>query len=288
MPGDATLPTVAPCPVGTGSLPSVPSDVLSRPASPPDFTVAYGDDPEQIADVRVPAPGTTAQPLVVFIHGGFWRAAWDRTHAGPLAEGLAALGYPVACLEYRRVGQAGGGWPGTLSDVDTGVRDLPELIAVAIAERDGEPLDTARPILMGHSAGGHLALWAGRHMGADRTRGVVALAPVADLTKAYQRGLGGGAVAELLGGGPPDVPERYAAADPAANLPLGVPAVIVHGELDEDVPVDVGADFVERARQVEPTISLRRLPGVDHVELIDPLAPAWAEVIAALGVIASN
>jgi acetyl esterase/lipase len=266
----------------------VSSDVLSRPAPPPDFTVVYGEDPEQIADIRLPAAGTSPQPLVVFIHGGFWRAVWDRTHAGPLAAALSALGYPVACLEYRRVGQAGGGWPGTFDDVDAGVRGLPELLAVAIAERGGEPLDATRPILMGHSAGGQLALWAGHRMGADRTRGVVALAPVADLTKAYQRRLGNGAVAELLGGGPADVPERYAAADPAANLPLGVPAVVVHGDQDEDVPVDVGADFVARAERAGARVSLRRLPGVDHLALIDPLTPAWAEVIAALGAIAGG
>lgn len=259
----------------TGSLPDMRSEA-------PDFTVAYGDDSEQIADVRLPPAGTSVRPFVIYIHGGFWKAEWDRTHAEPLARALAALGHPIASLEYRRVGQPGGGWPGTLDDVETAVTELPELVAVAIAERGGSPLDATRPILVGHSAGGHLALWIGHRIGPAGTRGVVALAPVADLTQAYQLGLGGGATGRLLGGGPADVPERYAAADPGANLPLGVPATIVHGDLDDSVPVSVGEDFVARARTSGDEIVMVRLADTGHMALIDPESDAWDEVVGAI------
>jgi acetyl esterase/lipase len=259
-----------------------PREVLSRPSSPPDFTVAYGDDPEQVADVRMPPPGVDVRPLVVYVHGGFWMSEWDRVHAAPLATALAALGYPVASLEFRRVGQPGGGWPGTFNDVATGVAELPELVAVAVAERGGVAPDTTRPILVGHSAGGHLALWVARRLGPSGTRGVVALAPVANLATAYELRLGDGAVAKLLGGGPLDVPELYAAADPSANLPLTVPAVIVHGDLDAEVPVEIGVDFAVASRSAGDDTRLLRLSEVEHYTLIDPQSSVWPQVSGAI------
>jgi acetyl esterase/lipase len=259
-----------------------PREVLSRPSPPPDFTVAYGDDPEQVADVRMPPRGVDVHPMVVYLHGGFWMSEWDRVHAAPLATALAALGYPVASLEFRRVGQPGGGWPGTFDDAATGVAKLPELVAVAVAERGGVAPDTTRPILVGHSAGGHLALWVARRLGPSGTRGVVALAPVADLATAYELGLGDGAVAKLLGGGPLDVPELYAAADPTANLPLTVPAVIVHGDLDAEVPVEIGVDFVAASGSAGDDVRLVRLSDVEHYALIDPQSSVWPQIIGAV------
>src|SRR5689334_6121138 len=121
-------------------------EVLTRPAPRPDFTVRYGADPDHIADVRVPPGGREPiGPLVVFIHGGFWRAAYDRSHTGPLAADLAARGYPVATIEYRRVGQPGGGWPGTLDDVVAAVERVPDLVGAKIG------MDPNRPVLAGHS-----------------------------------------------------------------------------------------------------------------------------------------
>jgi acetyl esterase/lipase len=259
-----------------------PRELVTRPASPPDFTVAYGDDPEQIADVRMPPRGVEARPMVVYVHGGFWTAEWDRAHSAPLATALAPLGYPVASLEYRRVGQSGGGWPGTFNDVATGVAELPELVAVAVAERGGVAPDTTRPILVGHSAGGHLALWVARRLGPSGTRGVAALAPLANLTTAYELGLGDGAVASLLGGGPLDVPELYAAADPSANLPLTVPAVIVHGDLDAEVPVEIGVDFAIASVSAGDDTRMVRLSNVEHYALIDPQSPVWPQVTGAI------
>jgi acetyl esterase/lipase len=167
----------------------VTSDVLSRPAPPPDLVVAYGSGPEHVADVRLPpglaglahdraagrapdravglvpggtgdlVPGGTAGPvpLVIFLHGGFWRSAFDRVHAGPLATALAAAGFAVCVPEYRRTGQRGGGWPGTFDDVAAAVDVLPSRVRAAV----GAGLISAEPVLLaGHSAGGHLALWA--------------------------------------------------------------------------------------------------------------------------------
>ena len=173
-------------------------DVLSRPAPPPDLVISYGPGPEHVADVRLPpriggAPGGAEAagppaPLVLFLHGGFWREAFDRTHTGPLATALASAGFAVCVPEFRRTGQRGGGWPGTFDDVAAAVDTLPALVREAAGARvisDG-------PVLLGgHSAGGHLALWAASrhrlppdaswHVPEGQVRGVVALAAVSDM-----------------------------------------------------------------------------------------------------------
>ncbi|MFC3503426.1 alpha/beta hydrolase family protein [Micromonospora krabiensis] len=258
-------------------MPADPRAVLTRPAPEPDLTVAYGDHPDQIADLRVPAGSGPARPLVVVIHGGFWRAEYDRRHTGPLATALAALGHPVAQVEYRRTGQPGGGWPGTLTDVVSGVAALPRLAAAAMPGR----VSGVAPILVGHSAGGHLALHVAGTAPAT-VGGVLALAPVADLAEAYRRDLDDGAVAALLGGGPDDVPERYAAADPRSLVPMQTRTVVVHGAQDRQVPVELSRDFVATARAAGSDISLIELPECEHFALIDPESVAWPTVVAAL------
>lgn len=254
-----------------------PRSVLSRSAPPPDVTLAYGDDPDQVADVRLPPVGVPRGPLVVFVHGGFWMSEYDRSHAGPLAVDLAARGYPTVTLEYRRIGRDGG-WPTTFDDVAAGLEALPELLSAALAERGDEPIDATMPILMGHSAGGQLVLWAAHRFGPARVRGVVALAPVADLGRGYEWGLGDDAVRLLLGGSPTEYPDRYAAVDPRANPPRGVPVVVVHGVLDRQVPCAIGRDWAatcEDARFVE-------LPDIEHFGVIDPISTAWPSVLDAL------
>jgi acetyl esterase/lipase len=199
----------------------------------------------------------------VVVHGGFWRPEYDRTHTGPMAAALAALGHPVAQLEYRRTG-----YPDPLDDVAAGLRALPELTA-SLAVPPGPP------VLIGHSAGGHLVLWAAAT--GVPAAGVLALAPVADLVEAYRLDLDGGAVAALLGGGPQDVPERYAAADPSALPPPPCPVVIMHGAADAQVPIAIGRRYAARsgARLVE-------LPDTEHFGVIDPEWPAWPDVTAEL------
>jgi acetyl esterase/lipase len=244
-----------------------PDELRTRAVTGPDFTVSYGTHPDQIADVRLP-PGDPTGPLVVFIHGGFWKAAFDRTHTGPLATDLAVRGYPVATIEYRRVGRDGG-WPETFDDAAAALDTVPALVGA----RTG--LDLTRPVVAGHSAGGHLALWYAGRPGA-RARGVVALAPVAELAVAYRLGLGGGAVAALLGGGPADVPDRYAAAQPARPT---VPVVIVHGADDDVVPIEVSRAYAGADTNVV------ELPDTEHFALIDPDSTAWPRVLGALGAI---
>jgi pimeloyl-ACP methyl ester carboxylesterase len=216
----------------------------------------------------------------MFIHGGFWRAEYDREHVGPLATDLAGRGYPVATIEYRRTGQSGGGWPGTFDDVEAAVRAVPDLIVAALEARGQIVPDLHAPVLAGHSAGGHLALWSASRV--PVVRGVLALAPVADLVLAHRLGLGADAVADLLGGGPVERPERYAAADPVQLLPLGVPTIVVHGDKDQLVPVLVGREFVAAAQRSGDDASLVEIPGIEHFALIEPGSSAWSAVLGAL------
>ncbi|WBB73753.1 alpha/beta hydrolase [Micromonospora sp. WMMD1128] len=258
-------------------MPSDPRDVLTRPAPPPDATVAYGDHPDQCADLRRPAGDGPARPLVVVVHGGFWRAEYDRAHTGPMATALAALGHPVAQLEYRRTGPPGGGWPNTLADVRAGVAALPGLAAAALPGR----VAPVPPILVGHSAGGHLALYVAAHA-PDTVGGVLALAPIADLAEAYRLDLDGGAVAALLGGGPADVPDRYAATDPSALVPIPARTVVMHGSLDQQVPVSTSRSWVAADQAAGGTAILVELAECEHFGLIAPDSVAWPRVVEAL------
>ncbi|GAA2618149.1 alpha/beta hydrolase [Dactylosporangium fulvum] len=261
---------------------SDPRDVLSRPAPPADFTLRYGEDPDQVADVRLPA--VAGAPLVLFIHGGFWRHEWDRTHTGPLAADLAARGYAVATVEYRRTGRPGGGWPGTFSDVASAAVAVPDLLAKEIAHRGLRPVSVDRPILAGHSAGGHLALWYAA-VAPDAIGGVVALAPVADLVRAYELDLDNGAVADLLGGPPDHMPTAYASADPMVNLPSTVRTVVIHGADDTIVPVELSREYCRKARRAGDDTTLVELAGVEHFAVIDPESAAWPAVLAAFGTV---
>jgi acetyl esterase/lipase len=235
---------------------------------PPAPCIAYGDEPEQVANLHLPAVDGEPWPVVVLVHGGFWRRRWDRTTTTSLAQELAAGGLLVWNVEYRRVGQDGGGWPGTFLDVAAAVDHLAEL----------PEADLERAVAVGHSAGGHLALWLAARPrlpagvpGAGprvRLRGAVSLAGVCDLERAEEERLGGGAVAELLGGGPGELPQRYAAASPAALLPLGVPQVLVHGARDEVVPPRQSRDYARAATAAGDLVELVELPEADHFDVI--------------------
>jgi len=253
-----------------------PADVLSRPARPPDLVMSYGDGEDQVADLWLPqrAAGVAA-PLVLFLHGGFWRAAFDRRHAGPLAEALAAGGLAVCVPEYRRVGQPGGGWPGTFDDIEAALGTLP----AAVMDATGGAAGGEQVVLAGHSAGGHLALWAA---GRDHGRSVgivVSLAGVCGLAECYRAGLGQGAAGELMGGGPEEFPDRYRAADPMAAIPTGTRSVLVHGTADDRVPWQQSRDYEAAAGAAGDEVRCVFLPEVGHFEVIDPLSAAWPAVL---------
>jgi acetyl esterase/lipase len=266
---------------------SDPGDVLSRPAAAPHLTLHYGDLPDQVVDVRLPST-TDPAPLVAVVHGGFWMAEFDRSHAGPQSVGLADAGYVVATVDYRRVGQRGGGWPGTFDDLAALTDAVPSLVAAALPDR----VDTSRTVLVGHSAGGHLAAWAAArhrlpkespwHRANPLDVSVVSLAGVLDLQQSERLGLGGHAAKHLLDGSPRRQRERYALASPAALLPTGRLLIAVHGTRDETVPVELSRRYVDRARALGDQAELLEIAGSGHFELIDPLSTAWPTVLAAV------
>ena len=264
-------------------------NVLDRKSPPPDLTLVYGPHPDHVAGIWLPSMshGVALAALVIIWHGGFWRSAFDRQYLGPMAADLAARGYVVATPEYRRTGEDGngdGGWPTTFLDVAAAA----ELLPAAIAEAVPGIMDPTRIIYAGHSAGGHLAVWASLRdrlpMGAPgRTEhlppvsGILALAPVLDLRKAYRLDLDEGAVAALLGGSPDDVPGRYAATDPSL---LNVPAAkltIVHGDRDGRVPIAMSRQYRDRIGG-----SLIEIADGDHFAVTDPLSDGWNSVVRAL------
>ncbi|HEX2026458.1 MAG TPA: alpha/beta hydrolase [Nitriliruptorales bacterium] len=243
-------------------------------------TIAYGPEPTQQLDLLVP-DGDGPSPVVVLVHGGFWMARYDRTLMAPLADDLAQRGYAAVNVEYRRGSIPGGGWPGTLQDV---AHAFDHLASVA-EEHD---LDLRRLVAIGHSAGGQLAMWAAARRGLPggapgahplvTPRAVVSVAGLLDLHAAAVDGVGGGAARRFLGGGPDAVPERYALASPVARLPLGVHAVLIHGDHDEMVPPSQSRRFADAALAAGDQVELVVLPGVGHFAVLDRSSPTWQAV----------
>jgi acetyl esterase/lipase len=239
---------------------------------------AYGPHPDQFVELTLPA-GTGPAPVVVVLHGGFWRAAYGVELARPLAADLADAGFAAVAVEYRRVG-SGGGWPATVEDVAAALDRLPELPGSG-------RLDLADVAVVGHSAGGHLAAWAagrdrlpgGAPGAAPRVRVAAAVlqAGVLDLERAAAQRLGDGAVQDLLGAEPQQAPERYAAADPVRLVPPGIDVLCVHGTGDTTVPAEQSTRYAEAAAAQGVHVDVRLVPG-DHMVLIDPAGEPWALV----------
>lgn len=234
---------------------------MTRRAELPDAVVRYAAHDDGLIDLHLPAaPGP--HPLVVYVHGGFWRRAFDRTHARPLAEALAREGFAVALPEYRRGPSA---WPDTSADLTAVMDRLPELLArIGVA--------TTSTTLVGHSAGGHLVLWLANQP--HVVRRVVALAPVGDLRFAAETGMGDEAATEFFGGTPGDD------ADPGVRLQQRPPTdvVVVHGDDDAAVDVESSRGLARRFDWID----YRELAGVDHLDVIDPLSGAWPTVLASV------
>ncbi|WP_432054590.1 alpha/beta hydrolase [Streptomyces sp. bgisy022] len=266
---------------------------LSHAPVDPDASAAYGDDPDQVVDFYAPRAADGPEgpvPLVAVLHGGAWRDPYDRRHVSPFAAFLARRGFAVASVEYRRGSgrdadgrPRAGRWPETFDDVAAALDALP-----ALARRHLPRADPHRTVVTGHSAGGHLALWAAaRHLlpadapwRTDRPaplRGVVALAPVADFEVADKLAVCDGAVRQLLGGD-----EHFAArrpyADPAGLLPTGIATTIVQGRTDLDVPQAVAEAYADAAAKAGEVVGLTLLEDVGHFPLIDPAADACAVV----------
>ncbi|MEU4130825.1 alpha/beta hydrolase family protein [Streptomyces wuyuanensis] len=271
------------------------ASALSHPAVAPDASAAYGEHPDQVVDFYAPRDGRGSAPLVVLLHGGAWRAPYDRRHVTPFADFLARRGFAVANVEYRRGaslpqqrggedgGPVAGRWPETFDDVAAAMDALPELARTALPQADPR-----RTVLTGHSAGGHLALWAAaRHVlpagspwrlpAEPQLRGVVALAPIADLARAAELDVCGGAVHQLLGG-EREFEARARCADPAVLLPTGIATTVVQGREDTVVPQAVAESFVDAAAKAGETVGFTLLADIGHFPLIDPAADACAVV----------
>ena len=226
----------------------------------------YGPGPDRWADLRLPE-GRGPNPVAVLIHGGFWRMPWGADLMHALAGDLHRRGWATWNVEYRRLGAPGGGWPGTLEDAAAAVDALPAA--------GGTAIDTSRVVAVGHSAGGHLALWLATR---SCICAVAGLAAVSDLAGAARLGLGGGAAVELLGGTPEREPERYRVASPLERLPLGVRQLLIHGDRDDRVPVEQSLRYAEAARRAGDPVELAVIPGAGHAELVDPRTRAWGAV----------
>jgi len=251
----------------------VTRDILAVPPVPADERIAYGDDPNQFFDFWRPV-GAVPWGAVVMIHGGFWRARYDLTHTSPLCAVLANRGLEVANLEYRRVGDPGGGWPNTFLDVLAGFNAACNTFS-----------DPSKVVVLGHSAGGHLALRLACDI--DAMWGVLALAPVACLDLAYKMGLSNGAVAEFLGGTPEDLPATYETACPSRQE-SSVRRVILQGSADEIVPSALTDCYVDRQLSKPGTVTVVEVPGANHFDLIDPESKVWPTLLECLHELLKN
>ena len=262
-------------------------DLLALPVIPASHRYFYGPTAVQFGDLYLPeGEAQRPFPVLIMIHGGCWLAEYGLDHASSLCAALSRLGIAVWSLEYRRLGDDGGGWPGTFIDVGAGV-DFVRTLA------ESHPLDPERVAVMGHSAGGQLAMWA-----AGRSRlsassplwvaeplpltGVIGLAPIVDLTTAVSDQICDDLAARLMGGTAVDFPERYADGSPLALLPLGVRQTVIMGQQDEIVPAESGRVYAQMAQAKGEEISVSMLPHCGHYELVTPGSGAWERVKTAV------
>jgi acetyl esterase/lipase len=248
-------------------------DILSRHPPPADLRITYGSDPNQFIDLRLPGSKTRSHPLVINIHGGFWRAKYNLDHAGHLCAALTAKGLATANLEYRRVGNEGGAWPGTFADIRSAFQFL-----IQTAQKHN--FDAQKVVVMGHSAGGQLALCLAAHE--PRVRAVISFAGVVDLQRAYELHLSHDAVVEFLRGTPAEVPDHYREADPMQLSITKARQWLIHGTSDDVVPPAFSRDYVnikrQRTGQKKEEARLLEITAADHFDLIDPGSKAWKEV----------
>ena len=259
-------------------------EILSLPAPTADERIAYGAHEFQFGDLRLPR-GDGPHPVVIGIHGGYWRALYGLEYYGHICDALKTTGIATWNIEYRRLGN-GGGWPHTFHDVALAA-DYLRVVAPT------HNLDRSRVVALGHSAGGHLACWlAGRARiplgdplyseNPVQLKGVVSLAGVLDLRRAWEMRLSNNVTEELISGTPTNMGARYNSASPFDLLPLGVPQVIVHGTHDDAVPYEIAVRYHEAARAKGDDATLITLDGAGHFEMVDPRTREWGVVLEAI------
>ncbi|MEV4123770.1 alpha/beta fold hydrolase [Nocardia sp. NPDC049707] len=260
--------------------PVIATDPAPTAAGTP-LRISYGDTPDNVGDLYLPADGSDGPyPVVVLIHGGGWSQNRTMTQFAPMSKSLAEHGVAVWNIEYRRI-NGSGGWPGTLTDVGDAVNAL----ATVVQQHCGGRLDLRRVHVAGHSAGGQLAAWvAGQHTLVSnvpaahpmpRILSATLMAAVLDLELAATSGRDA-FVRNLLGGLPDEVPDRYQMASPIAHLPVGVHITALHGDKDRVVAPEQSRRYIAAATRAGIPANLRILPGTGHAEFTDIASPAWA------------
>jgi acetyl esterase/lipase len=263
-------------------------DIAALPPIPADARISYGPDSLQFGELRIPE-GSDPHPVAIVIHGGCWLSIANLHVMDHFCDELTKVGIATWNLEYRRVDSPGGGWPGTFNDIGQGV----DYIRI-LAEKYN--LDLSRVVCIGHSSGGHLALWAGaRHRVSESSQlfsenplkptGVVSLAGPADLRGMVERTkavCGGDVIHTLLGGSFEEVPDRYRNASPATLLPNGVKQIVIHGADDPAVPPELGQEYVEAGNLLGESIGFFVIPEASHFELIAPWTSSWPIVEASV------
>lgn len=249
-------------------IPVQSEHILTEAPPAADRRVTYGKDPNQFIDVRIPS-AKGPHPLVIFIHGGYWRARYDLTHAGHLCHALKLHGFASCNVEYRRVGNSGGAWPGTFEDVRSAYRFIAQS-----AEQLHFNLD--RSLVAGHSAGGQLAMCLAAHE--PKVHSVLSLAGVLDLRRGWELHLSHDAVSEFLGGSPQQVPEHYKEASPIELSIRKAKQKLVHGKQDEVVPFEIAQRYFDHKKQDGEDVELISPAGAGHFELIDPGSKPWREI----------
>jgi acetyl esterase/lipase len=252
------------------------SELTQMPLPPPAEKIAYDNGPQQFGELRLPK-GEGRFPVVVLIHGGCWQNEFDYVYMTRLGAWFAEHGVASWTVEYRRLGDKGGGWPGTFLDV-AHAADFVRQLAVS------HPIDAKRVIAAGHSAGGQLALWVasrGKLAAASdlylndpiAIRGVLGLAAITDLAE-YRHGPAGSchaSVEPLLGGTEEKIPQRYAETSPSQRLPLGLPQVFIQGERDPIVDPAMVRRYVDEAKKSGDPVTLLAIPSVGHFETSVPI-----------------
>jgi acetyl esterase/lipase len=244
-------------------------DILTLPPPPADARISYGPDDNQFAEIRLPKTKGPF-PVAMNIHGGYWRAKYDLAHAGHLCAALTAKGIATWNIEFRRVGNKGGGWPGTFEDVRSAYRYLAQI-------SKKYDLDPAKFLVMGHSAGGELALCLAAHEASIRS--VVALAGVVDLQQAFELHLSNDAVVEFLGGKPAEVREHYREADPMQeSISRSTIQWLIHGAGDDVVPSTFSRNYAQQKKERGEDVHYLEISTAGHFDLIDPRSNAWPKV----------